>query len=81
MELEALDAVLDFCFHDLKLHRVITQCDANDSRRRQLLNDLGMRQEAEFVKHHLVGSEWVSVVWFAMLEEEYLSDVPSAGTM
>jgi ribosomal-protein-alanine N-acetyltransferase len=77
LELEAFDAALDFCFQELNLHRVITQCRAEDSERRRLLNELGMRQEAEFVKHTHVAGEWISVVWFAMLEEEYFKDTPA----
>jgi len=77
VELEALDTALEFCFQELNLHRVISQCPAENSERRQLLNDLGMRQEAEFVKHTHVAGEWISVVWFAMLEEEYFKDAPA----
>ena len=79
MELEAFEAALDFCFQELNLHRVITQCGADNSERRRLLNELGMRQEAEFVKHTFVAGEWISVVWFAMLEEEYFKDAPDSG--
>jgi ribosomal-protein-alanine N-acetyltransferase len=79
LELEALDAALDFCFQELNMHRVIIQCEAHDSEQRRLLNELGMRQEAEFLKHHRIGDEWVSTVWFAMLEEEYFKDTAEDG--
>jgi [ribosomal protein S5]-alanine N-acetyltransferase len=79
LELEALDAALDFCFQDLKVHRVTMQCAAQDSERRRLLKEFGMRQEAEFLKHHRVGDEWISTVWFAMLEEEYFKDPSAEG--
>jgi len=77
VELEALDTALEFCFQELNLHRVISQCPAEDSERRRLLNDLGMRQEAEFVKHTCIAGKWISVVWFALLEEEYFKDAPA----
>jgi RimJ/RimL family protein N-acetyltransferase len=79
VDVEAFDAALEFCFEELNLHRVITQCRAEDSECRQLLNAIGMRQEAEFVKHTYVAGEWISVVWFAMLEEEYFKDT-AAGS-
>jgi [ribosomal protein S5]-alanine N-acetyltransferase len=79
LELEALDAALYFCFQDLKVHRVTMQCAAQDSERRKLLTELGMRQEGEFLKHHRVGAEWISTVWFAMLEEEYFKDQSADG--
>jgi RimJ/RimL family protein N-acetyltransferase len=74
LELEAFEAALAFCFREMNLHRVISQCGAKDSERRKVLGELGMRQEAEFVKHWLADDEWLSTVWFAMLEEEYLRD-------
>jgi RimJ/RimL family protein N-acetyltransferase len=77
LELEALEAALDFCFQELNLHRVITQCRAENAEQRRLLKELGMRQEAEFVKHTYVAGEWISVVWFAMLEEEYFKGAPA----
>jgi ribosomal-protein-alanine N-acetyltransferase len=72
LELEAFEAALAFGFREMNLHRVISQCGAKDSERRDTLGKLGMRQEAEFVKHWLADGEWLSTVWFAMLEEEYL---------
>jgi RimJ/RimL family protein N-acetyltransferase len=77
LELEALRTALGLCFRELNLHRVIAQCGTSDSECRQLFKELGMRQEAEFVKHRFVGSEWLSTNWFAMLEEEY-SGEPTA---
>lgn len=73
LELEALEAALAFCFQEMNLHRVVSQCSAKESERRKVLSELGMRQEAEFVKHFLAEGEWLSTVWFAMLEEEYLN--------
>jgi RimJ/RimL family protein N-acetyltransferase len=72
VELEALKLALNFCFQGLSLHRVTAECEATDAKKRQLFKDLGLRQEAEFVKHLYVNHEWQSAVSFAMLEEEYL---------
>jgi ribosomal-protein-alanine N-acetyltransferase len=74
LELEAFEAALEFCFQELNLHRVTSQRGAGDSERRKVLTELGMRQEAEFVKHWCLNGEWHSTVWFAMLEEEYFKD-------
>lgn len=76
LELEAFEAALAFCFKEMNLHRVVSQCGAGESARRKVLGELGMRQEAEFVKQWFINGEWVSTVWFAMLEEEYLRDEP-----
>jgi RimJ/RimL family protein N-acetyltransferase len=74
MELEAFEAALAFCFREMNLHRIVSQCGAKDTERRKVLGDLGMRQEAEFVKHWLAEGKWLSTVWFAMLEEEYFTE-------
>ena len=71
LELEALKVALDFCFKELNLHRVTTECGTEDSKQRQLFKDLGLRQEAEFVKHFRDGDVWLSTASYAMLEEEY----------
>lgn len=71
LELEAFEAALAFGFREMQSHRVVSQCEAGDSERRKVLGKLGMRQEAEFVKHLYLDGEWLSTVWFAMLEEEF----------
>lgn len=75
-EREAFDAALDFCFQELHLHRVCAQCHSEDSIR-ELFKEVGLRQEAEFVKNHFVDGEWLTTLWFAMLEAEYFSDPPA----
>lgn len=74
LELEVLEAVLEFCFQELNLHRVIAQCGATVAGMQRLYAQLGMRKEAEFVKHQFVNGEWLSTAWFAILEDEYFSD-------
>jgi RimJ/RimL family protein N-acetyltransferase len=74
LELEAFEVALDFCFQEFNLHRVISQCEASSAERRKVLTELGMRQEAEFLKHWYVDGEWASTVWFGMLAEEYFKD-------
>jgi RimJ/RimL family protein N-acetyltransferase len=71
IELEILNLALEFCFKGLNLHRVTSECGAEDAKNRQLFKDLGMRQEAEFLKYFRSGEEWLSAVAFATLEEEY----------
>jgi RimJ/RimL family protein N-acetyltransferase len=71
LPLEAVKAALVFCFKSLKLHRVIARCDSKDAAGCQLFEQAGMRREGEFVKCYRVGGEWLSMVWFAMLDEEY----------
>jgi RimJ/RimL family protein N-acetyltransferase len=73
-ELYAREVALRFCFEGLQVHRAIAECAGEDSELIQGLTKLGMRQEAEFIKSERNDAgEWRNVVWFAMLEDEYLS--------
>jgi RimJ/RimL family protein N-acetyltransferase len=68
---EAVQAVLGFCFRDLKLHRVIARCGGGDAGGGKPFESAGMRREGEFVKNYFSNGEWLNTVWFAMLDEEY----------
>ena len=69
--LEAADAVLDFCFEGIRLHRVSAGCDSRNVPALGLFRKLGLRQEGEFLKDRLLKGEWVNTVVFAALQEEY----------
>jgi len=76
--LEAVDAILGFCFEAIKLHRVTAMCDSRNKAAQNLYARVGMRREAEFIKDTPDINGWLSSVWFAALEEEYLA--PASGT-
>jgi len=69
--LEALDAVVGFCFEDIKLHRITASCDSRNTAARSLFEKLGLRREGEFLKNHLLHGEWTNAIWYAALREEY----------
>jgi len=70
--LEAVEALLGFCFEGLKLHRVACWCDSRNAAACRLLDKVGLRREGEFVKNRWVHGEWTNSIWFAALREEYL---------
>jgi RimJ/RimL family protein N-acetyltransferase len=70
--LEAVEAVLGFCFEGLKLHRVAGWCDSRNIAACRLLEKAGLRKEGEFVKNRWAHGEWTSSIWYAALGEEYL---------
>jgi [ribosomal protein S5]-alanine N-acetyltransferase len=74
--LEALEGAFEFCFRELHLHRVFAQCLSEDAESQKLFKEAGMRQEAEFLKNIWIDGKWQTTLWFAMLEDEYLSDTP-----
>ena len=71
--LEAVEALLGFCFESLKLHRVAGWCDSRNVAACRLLEKVGLRREGEFVKNRWVHAEWTNSVWYAALAEEYLA--------
>jgi RimJ/RimL family protein N-acetyltransferase len=68
---EAVDALLGFCFAEIKLHRVAGWCDGRNAAACRLLEKAGLRREGEFLKNRWVHGEWTNSVWYAVLAEEY----------
>ncbi len=70
---EALDALLGFCFKEIRLHRVTTMLPPADETGFKLCEDVGMRREAIFLKDtENPEGGWFDSIWYAALEEEYL---------
>ncbi len=68
---EAVRALLSHLFDDLSVHRVIGSVDPDNTGSRALLEKLGMRQEAHFVRSYWFRDRWVDDVVYAMLREEW----------
>jgi [ribosomal protein S5]-alanine N-acetyltransferase len=69
--LEAVDALLGFCFDGIKLHRMAGWCDSRNAAACRLLENAGLRREGEFVMNRFVKGEWANSVWYAVLGEEH----------
>jgi [ribosomal protein S5]-alanine N-acetyltransferase len=69
--LEALKAVVDFCFKGIKLHRITASSDSQNAAACRLFEKLGLRREGEFVRDHLLRGEWANTVWYAALRDEH----------
>ena len=68
---EALKAVCGFGFEGIGLHRIRASCDSRNVAACKLFEKSGMRREAEFVQDRIFNDEWVTSLWYAMLEAEY----------
>jgi len=68
---EAVNALLNFCFEAITLHRVTASFDSRDISARRLFEKAGMRREGEFLKDRFLNGQWIDTVWSAMLSEEY----------
>ena len=69
---EALKALLNYLFLDLKKHRVIARVDIRNVGSKKLFErHLQFRQEALFVENEFFKGEWCSEYVFAMLEVDW----------
>jgi len=68
---EALSVIIDYLFVKLKKHRIIASVDPNNIKSVVLLNKIGMRKEAHFVKSLRIDGQWVDDCVYAMLDEEW----------
>jgi ribosomal-protein-alanine N-acetyltransferase len=68
--LEAVEALLGFCFEGLKLHRVAGWCDSRNVAACRLMEKAEFRREGEFLKNRWVQGEWSNSIWYALLEED-----------
>lgn len=68
---EALTAVFNMLFGQLKKHRVVASVDPRNAKSLALMDRIGMRKEAHLRKSLWFKNEWADDVVFAMLESEW----------
>ncbi len=68
---EAARAVVDLAFRVKGLHRVWAACDVRNQASYRVMEKLGMRREAMFVKDCLQKGEWRNSYLYAILAEEW----------
>jgi RimJ/RimL family protein N-acetyltransferase len=70
---EAMQALLNHCFTNLKMHRLSATADPRNTPSLKLLERLGFRQEAYFVKSLWFKGEWADDVVYGLLKDEWLA--------
>lgn len=68
---EALKRLLDFCFTDLKLHRIEAGCAVENHGSIRVLEKAGMTREGRKRKKLPIRGEWVDNYFYAILEEDF----------
>jgi len=68
---EASRCLLDYLFGELKLHRVVAECDVENTASINLLQRLGFRREAHLVENIWFKGAWGSEYHYAMLKREW----------
>jgi RimJ/RimL family protein N-acetyltransferase len=68
---EAARVLLELCFDDLDLHRVIGRLEARNTASAGVLERIGMRREGHLVENEFVKGEWQSELVYAILQREW----------
>jgi len=68
---EAMQAWLDHLFGDLDLHRVVADCDTENTASYQLLEKLGFRREAHFIESYLENGFYINEFHYGLLQREW----------
>jgi len=68
---EAAQALLDYGFTKMKLHRIIATCQPENIASYRVMEKIGMRQEGFFKKCIPHGETWWDEYYYAILEEEW----------
>ena len=68
---EASIELLRLGFEAFGMHRIIGRLDARNTGSAKLLERLGLRQEAHFVKNEFLKGEWTDELVYAMLADEW----------
>lgn len=70
---EALSRIIDFLVNDLDKHRIIASIDPANTDSIRLMERLGFRKEAHFVKSLFFHGQWVDDLIYATLASEWKS--------
>ncbi|MCL6578991.1 MAG: GNAT family N-acetyltransferase [Candidatus Bathyarchaeota archaeon] len=68
---ETAQALLEFGFNQLKLHRISATCDPKNTSSARVLEKIGMRREAYFHEHKWIKGKWRDSLLYAILEHEW----------
>lgn len=68
---EAVNALLEFAFFQLRLHRIFATCDPENGASASVLKKAGMQREGCMRHHERIRGEWRDSLLYAILEDEY----------
>jgi RimJ/RimL family protein N-acetyltransferase len=69
---EALKALVNFGFFQLGLHRIFARTGSLNIASWSLMERVGMRREAHFIKSHTVKGKWDDEFIYAILSDEWI---------
>ena len=64
-------ALTDFCFKELRVHKVVASCNANNTQSEKIMIKMGMIKEGELRKERYKNGEWVNELRYGILFDEW----------
>ena len=68
---EALTRLLEYLFEELEMHRIIADCDTQNTASYRTLEKLGFRREAHFIESYLINGVYGSEYHYGLLQREW----------
>lgn len=68
---EAVRAAIDYLFAGLEKHRITASVDPDNLKSIKLLENLGFRKEAHFIKSYRLNDQWYDDCVYAILADEW----------
>lgn len=76
---EALNAVIDYLFNGLNIHRIQANLDARNQASAKLCERVGMRQEAHFIQDYWNKGQWTDSFVYGMLQSDFKKAAEQQG--
>ncbi|MCX7711423.1 MAG: GNAT family N-acetyltransferase [Clostridia bacterium] len=68
---EIASKLTEICFSNLKLHRVVARCNANNLQSEKIMKKVGMKKEGELRKARFKDGRWDNELHYSILAEEW----------
>ena len=68
---EIAEFLADFCFREIKTHKVVASCNANNPQSERVMKKLGMTKEGELRKERFKNGNWENEIRYGILLEEW----------
>jgi [ribosomal protein S5]-alanine N-acetyltransferase len=68
---EATAKLIEFCFNELNLHKVIACCQAENASSEKVMIKCGLVKEGQFKKHRLMNDIWVDELIYGICREDW----------
>ncbi len=70
---EAVEALVEFLFGTLKVHKIMAICDPRNTASFKLMQKLGMEKEGLQRKHYKIGEQYSDALLAGLLQEDWVS--------